>query len=335
MVKSAFQLDEDRQIQKIKAQEAKVAALAALSDSAVLNQLRDLERPISRIADQAAIYEKNLEAFRYREVLDWLSPVPYKLHHKSHSEKRLQGTAEWLLNSSDYLQWKTSSTSSILLVHGSAGSGKMTLVSAVVDSLINDAALQTSPAPLAYFYCARNAFEPPRSDSAEILRSIIRQLSTDSVRKTAHTQVMTDFERREKEAKGDGFDIQRLSTSDCIGLIVDIATPNPATIVIDAVEEVQQSHRHELLDGLKRISREAGSVVNLLLTSRDDDQILPFLQSASKIRIEPRSNQADVEKFVRNRPSLAIESCALLGGSVANDLQADLIQALLASAGER
>lgn len=60
MVKSAFQSDEDQQMQKIVAQEAKVSSLAILSDAeiqqdssrdvlAVRSLLEDLEKPINRL----------------------------------------------------------------------------------------------------------------------------------------------------------------------------------------------------------------------------------------------------------------------------------------------
>ena len=336
MAKSVFQLDEDKQIQKVQAQEANVAAMAALSDAALLNQLWDLTQPISRVADEAAIYKKALEERRYREILDWLSPVPFKLHHKHHSENRLPASGGWLLSHADYLQWKASSTSSILLLHGSAGSGKTALVSVVVDSFINDAAAQASPAPLAYFYCTKTTFESPRSDPDEILRSILRQLSMDPTQRTVHTLVTTEYERREVEAKMDGFSVQRLNASECIRLIVDIATPNPATIIVDAIDEIQAMYRHRLFNAFTAICRESSSVVKIFITSRDDDeQALNLLQGTAKIRIDTYHNREDMEQFVYHRISLAIKSCAMLGGSVTSDLQTDIATALLRSAGER
>lgn len=49
--------------------------------------------------------------------------------------------------------------------------------------------------------------------------------------------------------------------------------PYPAAIVIDALDEVQEERRYELLDALKRITRESGSVVKVFTTSRDNSNV--------------------------------------------------------------
>lgn len=158
MLKSAFQTDEDQQMQKIASHDAKVSAIASLSDAETLNRLRDLEQPIQRIADHTATYAKSLEDARYRLILDWLSPVCFLEHQKGHSERRIQGTGEWLLNHREYLDWHSSSTSSIFLLHGMAGSGKSSLASAVVDAAVRAATNQPTSALRAYFYCSKNPF---------------------------------------------------------------------------------------------------------------------------------------------------------------------------------
>ena len=263
-----------------------MSAIASLSDAEVLNQLRDLENPINRIADQIAIHEKTLEETRYREVLDWLSPVHFKDHHRGYSKNRLQGSGDWLLNHREFLEWKASSASSILLLHGTAGSGKTYLASAVVDSFAHDTMLQTTPAPFAYFYCAKSATENKRSDRTEILRSILRQLSvTDPKRKVVHSAIVAEFDRREIEAKIDGFDVQRLDVQECVRLTLDITSTIPATIIIDAVDEIPPMSRHELVDALRKITQESGSVVKVFITSRDESQISALLSMASKLRI--------------------------------------------------
>lgn len=192
MVKSSFQSDEDQQMQKIVAQEAKVSSLAILSDAkiqqdtstdvlAVRTLLQELEKPINRIVDQATVYAKTLEKNQYREVLSWLSQIPFVRHHARHSESRIPGSGEWLLDHPQYLSWKNSSNSLILLLHGIKGSGKTSLASAVVDSFLKENSKQTSPAPTAYFYCAKNASELERADPDEIMRSIVRQLTLTSL----------------------------------------------------------------------------------------------------------------------------------------------------------
>ena len=345
-VKTAFQFSEDQQMRKIVAQEAKVSSLAILSDAevqqgtskdvlAVRSLLKDFERPINRLADQTTSYAKTLEENQHREVLLWLSSVPFVRHHERHSESRIPGSGKWLLDHPQYFSWKSSSNSLILLLHGIIGSGKTALASAVVDSFLMENSKQMSPAPIAYFYCAKNVSEVERADPDEIMRSIVRQLTlTSPTQKTVHEALLTEYERREAEAKIDGFHVPRLRIAECVKLILDVTGSNPAAIVIDALDEVQEDRRHELVDALKRITRESGSVVKVFITSRDNSNVLALLLYAPKIRIHDHDNRADMELFVRQQVALAIRGCKLLNGDVSGDLHEDLIQALLDGAGE-
>ena len=336
VVKSAFQIDQDRLLQDIKDQESRVAAIALLSDAAFLNRLQNLERPINRIADQAAVYEKAQKEECYRGILNWLSPVPFKLHHRHLAKNRLRQSGEWLLNHSDYLEWKASSASSLFLLYGSAGSGKSSLASAVVDSFVLDAASQASPAPISYFYCTKTAAESARGDPEEVLGSILRQLSTNSERKSVHSVVDAEYKRREAEALKDGFNVQRLDKQMCVQLILNVTALNPATIIIDAIDEITQSRRHELVQALQTICQDSSSVVKIFMTSRNDGQIEALLSDdIAKVRINTSHNEADIRRFVHYYVSLAITSCSLLNGHVGRDLQSDLEASLVKSAGER
>ena len=336
IVKSAFQVDQDKYLQSIRDQESKVAAIASLSDATLLNRLHELERPINRIADQAAVYERTQKEERYREILNWLSPIPFKLHHKQLAKNRLQHSGEWLLNHGDYMEWKASSTSSFFLLYGSAGSGKSSLASAIVDSFLLDAASQTSPAPIAYFYCTKTVAESMRGDPDEILRSVLRQLSINPVHKSVHSVVDAEYKRREAEALSDGFEVQKLDGQTCVKLILDITALNPATIIIDAIDEIPPPRRYELIQGLKTIRQDSGSVVKVFMTSRNDGQINTLLSDeAVEIQINASNNESDIRSFVHRHVSLAISSCNLLNGRVAGDLHADLERSLVQSAGER
>lgn len=345
-MKSSFQSDEDQQIKKIIAQEAKVSSLAILFDAkiqqdtstavlAVRTLLQELDKPINRIVDQAAVYAKTLEENQYHAVLSWLSRIPFVRHHERHSESRIPGSGKWLLDHPQYLSWKNSSNSLILLLHGIEGSGKTSLASAVVDSFLKGSSKQTSLAPTAYFYCAKSASELERADPDEIMRSIVRQLTlTSRTQRLVHEAPLIEYGRREAEAEIDGFDLPRLRIGECVKLILNVTGSNPATIVVDALDEVQEERRHELVDALTHIARESGSVVKIFITSRDNNNVIAHLSDAPKIRIHDHDNRADMELFVRHHVTLAIQGRNLLDGNVSRDLQEDLIHALLDGAGE-
>lgn len=331
----AYQNGEDQQLQSIASLDAKISAIAALSDAETLNRLRDLDQPIHRVADQVAIYAQSLEAARYRKILDWLSPAHFIEHHRWHSERRLQGSGQWLLECREYLDWQASSVSSIFLLYGMAGSGKTILASTVVDSVLLQASKQTSPVLVAYFYCSKNASEVERSDPNEIMRSLVRQLSVTSDRsKTIHSTVLQDYERREADAEIEGFDVARLSLEDCVRLILKITGPDPATIIVDAIDEIQPRSRYGLIKALNQISRESSSVVKIFATSRHDDQVLSLLSNASMLRIDAETNHSDMKSFVNHQLAMVISDRRLLGGEVSRGLEADMSQALIDGAGE-
>ena len=333
-------------MQKIVAQEAKVLNLAKLADAetqqdtnknvvAVRHLLEAMNNPISRLVDQATISTKTLQENKYLELLCWLSPVPFSHHHERHSESRVPGSGKWLLDHPQYLSWKSSSTSSVLLLHGILGSGKTSLVSSVVDSFLEGNSTWASSAPLAYFYCAKNPFELERADPDEIMRSIVRQLTfSRDAQRNVHDTLLVDYERREAEAKINGFKVPRLRIAECIKLILDITGSNPATIVIDAVDEVQESRRYELLDALIQITKESANIVKVFVTSRNNNNIFALLADIPRICIYSHNSRVDMELFVRYHVALAVRSRRLLDGNVTDNLQKDLVQALLDGSGE-
>jgi DNA polymerase III delta prime subunit len=264
-----------------------------------------------------------------------MSPIQYKKHHRKYAEKRLPGTAEWLLKHKKYLDWKSSSVSSILLLHGAPGSGKSSLVSAVIDSFSSFNASNAHTAPFPYFYCSKNAAEIGCSSPREVLRSVLRQLSrADPSRSTIHNAVLAEYEHREADSKLDGLDIEKLNVQECVRLILEISASNPTTIIIDAVDEIDPSERHQLLDALEKITQASQSVVKIFLSSRNDVQILAILKDVSQLRIEATSNRLDIELYVYQSVNDAVANGRLLGGKVNADLQADLTEGLLAFCGE-
>ena len=52
------------------------------------------------------------------EILQWLSAVHYEKHHQSISKALLKGTGSWLLGKPQFVEWRTSSVSSVLWLHG-------------------------------------------------------------------------------------------------------------------------------------------------------------------------------------------------------------------------
>lgn len=61
------------------------------------------------------------------KLLSWLSTIPYVQHHRQIIDEVQKGTGIWFLHDPDYRDWRDSRESSLLWLHGPAGTGKSSL----------------------------------------------------------------------------------------------------------------------------------------------------------------------------------------------------------------
>ena len=90
--------------------------------------LEDIQRPINRVEKHLEHVHDNLKSDERQQILRWLSPIPYVQHHIQSKNDLMEGTGSWFLNHSRLIQWRSSSSSSIMWLRGIAGSGKSKLL---------------------------------------------------------------------------------------------------------------------------------------------------------------------------------------------------------------
>lgn len=292
--------------------------------------LKELDEPIKRMCSSIVDIQDRLKEEERLQIFDWLSSIEYNNHHRTKAKGLMSESGKWLLKKSEFQHWMSSSTSSVLWLHGIPGSGKSMLVAHVIEYIKTRNAREMSPAPLAYFYCSRNATEPERADPTELLRCILEQLSCSDQDLPIRLPVVEAYQLRRKEARGrmPG----KLDLEDTVKLLLDLLETNPAVIVIDALDECDPARRQELLNALQTIIKESNNVVKIFISSRDDHDLVNRLSRSPNLYIDSSQNTEDITKFVTSRVRDAIRKEKILCGRVPSKLRDEIISALIGKA---
>lgn len=146
--------------------------------------------------------------------------------------------------------------------------------------------------------------------------------------------VAKEYQKRKDEAKREGFKPDKLSIEQCKELIqfLSILEHDPATIVIDALDECDPSRRHELLNAIDGIIQESASLVKVFLSSRDDNDIVCHLENSPDVVIQARDNAEDIKLFVQTEVNRAVKDRRLLRGSISEALKNQIMTTLIQGA---
>ncbi|KAK5629066.1 hypothetical protein RRF57_004781 [Xylaria bambusicola] len=231
------------------------------------------------------------------EAMQWISHVPFESDYGNIKATRLEGTCDWLLIHPRYIQWRQSTCSRTLWLHGIPGAGKTRLTSRVVEVLMNDPLITSGWESLAYFFCDRN--RPDRQDPAAVLRSLVRQMSFQNRTQDIIACTHELFMRK----KTMGFASAELTMEDCQSLISQLSRSRPkSTIIIDGLDECNPKSRHVLLKALDSIrATSSPGIMKIFIASRDDDDIKYQFESGAHLRIQVSNNQGDIEKYINDK----------------------------------
>ena len=94
----------------------------------IRGQLAGLNQPVIRVEKMVQSTSASIDRAEIEHILDWASEIPFQKHFRLAREKALAGTGEWLFRHPEFTAWQNCSQSQILWLHGSAGTGKSTLL---------------------------------------------------------------------------------------------------------------------------------------------------------------------------------------------------------------
>ncbi|KAI9644370.1 hypothetical protein NHQ30_007727 [Ciborinia camelliae] len=245
-----------------------------------------VQEPIAQIGgqlQQVLDVVENIENDRYSNVLKWVSPILYMDHHREY--KPLDGTGSWILDHSDWKEWRQSQKSGLFWLRGKMGAGKSNLV-------------PNGEERVAFFYTNSTSREGETKSAETTLRSLLKQLAIQDNRALLQPVVTKYDELR---------DVSSLGKEDCIGLLTDIISKYRQTsIIIDGLDELADDDvRRDVLNSLKRIMDGLqGAVVKIFISSRDHVNIGDLLDKIWTSRKEimiGRNNYEDITKFIKTR----------------------------------
>lgn len=218
------------------------------------------------------------------------------------------------------------SMSSILWLHGIAGSGKSKLASIVIEDRFKSFRNGECHAP-AFFYCSRDPTEPERSSPEKILAGIVSQLSRFDIGCSLLPPIVQKYNAR----MAADWSTLPLSIEESCELIISLTEFYPmTTIVLDALDECDAERRSILLDSLERILQESAQLVKFFVTSRDDQDIVWSLANYPNLRISSTRNAGDIAVFVKNEVDLLVKGGKLLRYSSAKEqLRVLIIESIL------
>ncbi|KAH6613404.1 hypothetical protein F5144DRAFT_402964 [Chaetomium tenue] len=309
----------ERHLEQMQQSQVVVSDLHALRDA-----ISTIEHPVQRVVALVPLPTDDLNVLQRKAILDWLSPVAYKIQHISERHRRLPDSGAWMFSSDKFRAWKDSSVSGTLWLHGMPGCGKTKLLSAVVDYELEGKEKDPRSVPLAYFYCSRNTAEPERSNPVDILRCIARQLCSDDLSKPIPEQLRHLHEFLGSPIPG----TSNLPLPDTTQLILDFLKENPAIIIIDALDECNPTLRHELFEALDEIVAKSENIVKVFLTSRNDGDITARLASTPNIYINAQRNGSDINRFIGIELDRVVQQKQLLRGQLSHALRDEITATL-------
>ncbi|MCJ1307520.1 hypothetical protein MMC25_001166 [Agyrium rufum] len=305
-------------------------SLKDLSTSHVkLEQL--FNQTYQRSVDRIDAFLASLDDSR-RKLLDWLSVVPHHQHHETFRSDLLPGLGDWLILTTEFLEWHTSSSSDIFWLHGIPGCGKTRLTARVIEALRTGQQTANHPAPIAYFYCSRDPAEPERASPQQILGSIVKQISCPEAGGLIFQGTQNKYEQKRILASSNESSLASIEIEECQEILLEAALATPFTIVLDALDECDPTQRYLLFKVLQEVVVRSVNVVKIFISSREEDDIAAIASITTNFEVTPKHNQSDINVFVSTRVREAIQQGRIAHGIDPAKFEQKVIDSLVLNA---
>jgi len=143
----------------------------------LVDQTTAMENLTSSVSDLSLDIKSNHALQERRQILDWLSEHQYDAQYRRGCQLHCSDTCAWLLYEEEFQTW-LQKRSSLLWMHGQAGSGKTVATSYIINYLSTKVEPQSTR--LAYFYYAASTIESltPETFFGTIIKQCCAEMST-------------------------------------------------------------------------------------------------------------------------------------------------------------
>ncbi|RPA91196.1 hypothetical protein L873DRAFT_1715136 [Choiromyces venosus 120613-1] len=232
-------------------------------------------------------------------VLQWLSPLEPQKRHQGVSNRRLEGTGHWFLETAEFQKWckaEDGSVSSILFCSGDPGAGKTHIrhyTLSFIDTLCDQ--FSGKDVGVACLYCDFHAQEEQVTTS--MMGGILKQLvaALDEIPE----EISNAFQKSKESIGGRG-----LRLPDILKLLAKILASFRRTFIcIDGLDEYAIERRPEFLHSLQQVLRDSPTT-RLFLAGRPylKEEVKNHLsESVPHLAIKP--HESDIKKYINKKIS--------------------------------
>ncbi|KAK2016442.1 hypothetical protein LZ32DRAFT_689113 [Colletotrichum eremochloae] len=245
----------------------------------------DIQSLQTKVDTQITMIEDSRQEQNRREILNWVSNFDHEKRHLEAKGPRVENTGNWIISNSTFERWRDDPLSTnVIWCHGLPGSGKTVLASVVADHLMS---LSTPEVSVSYFYLKYT--DQGTQILSTILTSLLRQVLCGPA--NIPDSIMELFHSRQGGS-------QTIGNTDAVRMLLDVAKKRRALyIVLDALDECDQSQRRKLLEVVKQLVQCRS--IRLLITSRTQ---IPDIQASLRIypQVSIQAHDTDLRVYMQH-----------------------------------
>lgn len=218
---------------------------------------------------------------------------------KTGVDKRFDDRCAWFIDGENFKNWATMSKNAILLLEGSKGTGKTTVMARAISEILDSDAVQFQGKKFAMFFFQKTEGQPSLLTAKGCLQSLVRQVSWNYTTASVEGATEAMYERFMKQLAGD----TEWSTEECLKLLKELIPGNETYIMIDGIDECKDSVG--LLQRLSELTissqKAAGNrqPLHMMLSGRQDLKISTYFTECISISTTPDYSRVDAEYYVK------------------------------------